>query len=129
MIDYTAQDLAATSQTFDIILDTTGTAPYARCGHLLRPGGRLLIALGTLAQVLGIGGPSRSSGHKSIAGVAKVTVADLRQLADMALAGAFRPVIDRSYPLENVAEAHAYVDQGHKRGSVALTVSQTFPRT
>ena len=123
VIDYTAQDFAATSQTFDIILDTTGTAPYARCGHLLKPGGRLLIAHGTLAQVLGFGGPSSSSGHKSIAGVALVKVADLRQLADLALAGAFRPVIDRSYALENVAEAHAYVDQGHKRGSVVLTLS------
>ncbi len=126
VIDYSAQDFAATSQTFDIILDTTGTAPYARCGHLLRPGGRLLIAHGTLAQAFGIGGPSRSSGHRSIAGVAKVTVSDLRQLADMALAGAYIPVIDGSYPLENVAEAHAYVDQGHKRGSVVLTIYQNI---
>ena len=123
VIDYTVQDFTSTSQTFDIILDTTGTAPYSRCGHLLKPGGRLLIVHGTLAQTIGIGGPSRSSGHRSIGGVAKVTVGDLRQLADLALAGIFRPVIDRSYPLENVAEAHAYVDQGHKRGSVVLTVS------
>ena len=129
VIDYTVQDFTGTSQTFDIILDTTGTAPYSRCGHLLKPGGRLLIVHGTLAQTIGIGGPSRSSGHRSIGGVAKVTVGDLRQLADLALAGLFRPVIDRSYPLENVAEAHAYVDQGHKRGSVVLTVSNQMQTT
>ncbi len=126
VIDYTAQDIAATSQTYDIILDTTGTAPYARCGHLLKRGGRFLIANGTLAQVLGIGGPSRASGHTSIGGVAKVTVADLEQLADMAVAGAFLPVIDRYYPMKNAVEAHTYVDQGHKRGSVVLTIPQTF---
>ena len=129
VIDYTVQDFTGTSQTFDIILDTTGTAPYSRCGHLLKPGGRLLIVHGTLAQTIGIGGPSRSSGHRSIGGVAKVTVGDLRQLADLALAGIFRPVIDRSYPLENVAEAHAYVDQGHKRGSIVLTVSNQMQAT
>ena len=126
VIDYTAQDLAAINQTYDIILDTTGTAPYARCGHLLKPGGRLLIAHGTLATVLGIGGPGRSSGHTSIAEVVKVTIADLRQLADLAAAGAFRPVIDSAYPLENAAEAHAYVGQGRKRGSVVLSVGSTM---
>ncbi len=125
VIDYAAQDFAVLRQTYDIILDTTGTVPYARCGHLLKPGGRLLIAHGTLATVLGIGGPTRSSGHQCLAGVAKVTVADLQLLADLATSGAFRPVIDRSYPLDRAAEAHAYVDQGHKRGSVVLTVTTT----
>ena len=46
-----------------------------------------------------------------------------KQLADLATSGAYHPVIDRSYPLEKVAEAHAYVEQGHKRGSVVLTVA------
>lgn len=123
VIDYTSQDIAALKQNYDIILDTTGTAPFSRCGHLLKPGGRLLIAHGTLAAALGFGGPRRSSGQKSIAGVAKVTITDLQQLADLAAAGAFRPVIDSAFPLENAAEAHAYVDQGHKRGSVVLSVT------
>ena len=129
VIDYTFQDFTKTSQTYDIILDMTGTAPYSRCGHLLRPGGRLLIALGTFAQAFGIGRPSKSSGHRTIGGVAKVTVVNMRELADMAIAGVFRPVIDRSYPLENVAEAHAYVDQRHKRGSVVLTMSEKIHAT
>lgn len=129
VVDYTLQDFTKTGQTYDIILDTTGTAPYSRCGHLLKPGGRLLIPLGTLAQAFGIGGPSKSSGHRMIGGVAKVTVLNMRELADMAIAGVFCPVIDRSYPLKNVAEAHAYVDQGHKRGSVVLTMSEKIHAT
>ena len=126
VIDYTATDFTATGDTYDIILDATGAAPHARVGHMLKPGGRLLVVQGSLAQALGIGGPSRSSGHKSIAGVAAMRPADLQFLADLATAGAFTPVIDRCYPLEYVAEAHAYVDTGRKRGSVVLTVGQAL---
>ena len=49
---------------------------------------------------------------------------DLQLLADIAANGAYKPIIDRSYPLENAAEAHAYVDQGHKRGSVVSMRAQ-----
>ena len=125
VIDYTAEDFTATGDSYDIILDATGTAPYARIAHLLKPGGRHLVVQGSLAQVLGLGGPSRASGHKSIAGVARVRVEDLQLLADLAATGAFKPVIDRSFPLEDVAAAHAYVDRGRKRGSVVLTVRQS----
>ena len=51
-----------------------------------------------------------------------VTLEQLQTLAQLAETGAFRPVIDRSYPLANAAEAHSYVDTGRKRGSVVLTV-------
>ena len=129
VIDHSVQDFAATSGTYDLILDTTGTAPFARCAHMLRPGGRMLIAHGTLATVLGFGGPPRSSGLKCIANVAKVTVAGLQELADLAANGSFRPVIDRTYPLDMAAEAHAYVDQGRKRGSVVLLVSDSAATT
>ncbi|MEO8242110.1 MAG: NAD(P)-dependent alcohol dehydrogenase [bacterium] len=121
-IDYSAGDFTATDARYDLIVDTTGTAPYPRCGHLLKPGGRLLVVHGSLSQALGFGGPSRASGKKSIAGVASVSRADLQYLADLATQGRFKPLIDRCYPLENVVEAHAYVDTGHKRGSVVLTV-------
>ena len=123
VVDYTKTDVTTSSGRYDIIFDPTGTAPYTRVDHMLKPGGRLLIVLGSLKQALGFGGPSRSSGHKAIAGVASVTVEDLKTLAGLAGTGAFKPVIDRSYPLESVVEAHAYVDQGHKRGSVVLRVA------
>jgi len=124
VIDYRTRDFAASDRTYDLILDTTGTAPFARCGHLLRPGGRLLVVQGSLGQALGLGAPSRSSGIRQVGGVATVTLRDLELLAQLAQAGDFQPVIDRVYPLENAAEAHACVEQGHKRGSVVLTVGQ-----
>lgn len=122
VIDYTREDFANTGDTYDIIVDTTGTAPFARCEKALKQGGRLVVVLGTLAQTLGLGGPSRQSGKKVIAVVAAVRPDDMRFLAGLAESGELKPVIDRSYPLENAAEAHAYVDTGRKRGSVVLTV-------
>ena len=121
-IDYTVEDFAMSGERWDVIVDTTGTAPFSRCELVLEPGGRLLVILGSLAQVAGIGRPSKASGKSVIAGVAKISAADLHDLAELARTGAYRPVIDRSYPLEHAAEAHAYVDTGRKRGNVVLTV-------
>ena len=127
VIDYTQTDFASTGETWDIIVDTTGTAPFSRCERALKPGGRLVAVLGTLAQALGIGGPSKASGKRLISGVVPLTVDDLRYIAGLAEQGELRPVIDRIYALEDAAEAHAYVDTGRKRGSVVLTVAATTP--
>ena len=88
----------------------------------MKEGGRLVVVQGTFAQALGMERPSKASGKKVIAGVVGVRVEDLRYLAKLAEVGEFKPVIDRSYPLANAAEAHAYVDKGRKRGNVVMTV-------
>jgi NADPH:quinone reductase-like Zn-dependent oxidoreductase len=123
VIDYRREDFAASGEQWDIIIDTTGTAPYRRCAPVLAKGGRMVVVMGTLALVMGFGRPKKASGHTVIATVPSVTVEHIQTLADMAGAGTVKPVIDRSYPLESAAEAHAYVDTGRKRGSVVLTLS------
>jgi NADPH:quinone reductase-like Zn-dependent oxidoreductase len=127
VIDYTKENFVLRGETYDIILDTTGTTSFARCGDVLKPGGRLLLVLGSFAQALGLERPSKASGKKVIAGVASARREDMNYLASLAQAGAFQPVIDRSYPLENAAEAHAYVDTGRKRGNVVLTMRHSQP--
>ena len=122
MIDYRREDFATSGEQWDIIIDTTGTAPYRRCAPVLAKGGRMVVVMGTLALVMGFGRPRKASGHTMIATVPSVTVEHIQTLAEMAEAGTLKPVIDRSYPLESAAEAHHYVDSGRKRGSVALTV-------
>jgi NADPH:quinone reductase-like Zn-dependent oxidoreductase len=122
VIDYTREDFATTGETWDVIVDTTSTAPYSRCAAVLNPGGRLVVVNGSFAQALGIGAPSRASGKRVITGVAPITPDDVLYIAEMAAAGDLVPVIDRTYPLEQVADAHAYVDTGRKRGSVVLMV-------
>jgi NADPH:quinone reductase-like Zn-dependent oxidoreductase len=124
VVDYTKENFALQDETYDVILDTTGTTSLARCDRVLRPGGRLLLVQASFSQTLGLGRPSKASGKRVIAGVTSGRREDLTCLAALAEAGAFRPVIDRSYPLEHAAEAHAYVDTGRKRGNVVLSVSQ-----
>lgn len=81
------------------------------------------MVLGNFAQSLGLERPPKGSGKRVVAGVAPEKLEDLQYLARLAEAGEFRPVIDRNYPLESAADAHAYVDTGRKRGNVVLTVA------
>ena len=120
VIDYAAADFASSGQTWDIILDTTGTVSFARAEPLLSPGGRLLAVLASLAQSMAR--PPKTSGKQIAAGIVKTRPEDLQFLAMLAATGSFRPVIDRLYPLASAAEAHAYVETGRKRGSVVLSV-------
>jgi NADPH:quinone reductase-like Zn-dependent oxidoreductase len=122
VIDYTKEDFTQNGQTYDVIVDTAGTAPFSRCKNSLKEGGRLLMILGRLSDLLKIPWVSMGSSKKIIGGTAAGTAADLRYLAGLAASGEFRPVIDRRYPFERMVEAHAYVDTGRKRGNVVVTL-------
>ncbi len=122
VIDYTKEDFARSGKLYDLILETTGTAGFARCEHSLAPGGRLLVVFGSLAQALGLERPSKASGKKVIASLPRVSSADLELLAKLAATGEYEPVIDRIYPWTQAALAHARVDTGRKRGNVVMTV-------
>jgi NADPH:quinone reductase-like Zn-dependent oxidoreductase len=124
VIDYASSDFVQSGQSWDVIIDTTGTAPYPISGTALRPGGRLVVVLGSLSTMLGHGRPPKSSGRRVIAEVASPTIEHIQTLAHLAVTGELKPVIDRVYPLEGAAEAHAYVDTGRKRGSVVLLVAE-----
>ncbi len=122
VIDYTKEDFTRNGETYDVIMDTAGTAPFSRSKGSLKAGGRLLMVLAGLPDMLQAPWVSMTSGRKVVAGPVTVRVADLHFLAGLAEAGAFRPVIDRRYPFERIAEAHRYVDTGRKRGNVIITL-------
>jgi NADPH:quinone reductase-like Zn-dependent oxidoreductase len=123
VIDYKHDDFATGEMRWDVILDTTGTTSFKRCERVLNPGGRLVMVQGTLADAMGFTKPPKTSDKSVIAALPTITAADIALLGELAAAGALKPVIDRSYRLEQAAEAHAYVDKGRKRGSVVLTVN------
>ncbi|MGA9119018.1 MAG: NAD(P)-dependent alcohol dehydrogenase [Bacteroidota bacterium] len=123
VIDYTSDDFARHGEAYDIIVDTVGTAPFARSKGSLKDGGRLLQVLGGLPDLLRIPWVSMTSNKKIIAGPAAERAADLPFLAELAKAGEYRPVIDRRYPFEQIVEAHRYVDAGHKKGNVVITMA------
>jgi NADPH:quinone reductase-like Zn-dependent oxidoreductase len=123
VIDYTRMDFTQNGETYDLIMDNAGTAPFSRSKGSLAPKGRLLLVLAGLAETVGSLFANLTTDKKVIAGPASERAEDLQHLAELATAGKYRPVIDRAYPLEATANAHAYVDTGRKKGNVILTVS------
>ena len=124
VIDYTKEDFTQNGETYDVIMDTVGTAPFSRSKDSLKAGGRLLMVLAGLPDMLRIPWVSVTSSKKVIAGPIAVRAEDLRFLAGLAEAGEFRPVIDRRYPFEQIAQAHSYVDTGRKKGNVIITLER-----
>jgi NADPH:quinone reductase-like Zn-dependent oxidoreductase len=122
VIDYMSQDFTRHGTNYDVIVDVAGTAPFSRCKDSLKAGGRLLIVLGGLPEMLRAPWRTLTSGKKVIAGVASGPAEDLRFLGRLAETGTFKPFVDRRYPLAQVVDAHRYVDTGHKRGNVILTL-------
>lgn len=123
VIDYTQEDFTENGETYDVIIDTAGTAPYARSKKSLNEKGRLLLVLGGLTDLLRIPWVAMTSSKRVLGGPAAERVEDLRHLAKLAEAGDFKPVIDRRYPFEQIVEAHRYVDTGRKKGNVVITVA------
>jgi NADPH:quinone reductase-like Zn-dependent oxidoreductase len=122
VIDYTKASFTQHGDTYDVIVDTAGTAPYSVCKGALNDGGRLLLVLATLPDMLPIPWVAMTSSKKIIAGPAVGCAEDLRFLADLAEKGQLRPVIDRCFPFEQTAQAHRYVDTGRKKGNVVITL-------
>jgi NADPH:quinone reductase-like Zn-dependent oxidoreductase len=122
VIDYTTENFTKNSETYDIIVDTVGNAPFSRSKVALKERGRLLMVLAGLPNILLIPWVAMTSNKRVIAGPVAERVDDLRFLANLAETGAFQPVIDRRYPLAQIAEAHRYVDTGRKKGNVVITV-------
>jgi NADPH:quinone reductase-like Zn-dependent oxidoreductase len=122
VVDYTTTDFTTLGKRYDVIADTAGTAPYARCRGALTPTGRLLLINAGLAQLLSAPWITRRHGHRVIGGPAAERVEDLQMMGSLASGGRFTPVIDRCYPFEEIVAAHRHVDTGHKRGSVVVVV-------
>jgi NADPH:quinone reductase-like Zn-dependent oxidoreductase len=123
VIDYSREDFTANGTTYDVIVDTVGNANHARVKASLAPRGRLLVVLGGFADLLRAPLVGLTSGHRVIAGPSVARVEDLQRLGSIAAEGAFTPLIDQTFPLERIVEAHRRVESGRKRGSVVVTIA------
>lgn len=123
VIDRTTEDFTAEGVTYDVIVDCVGNAPFERVEGLIRPGGALLLVIADLPAVLRAGRRSRTSGKLVTASVGRYRAEDLAFLVELAEAGRFRAVCERTYDLADVTAAHAFVDQGRKRGNVVLRIA------
>ena len=119
IIDYTKEDFTKNGETYDIIFDTVDKTSLSRCKGSLKKNGFFLEAVMVAVQARWL---SVTSGKKVIGGEATETTEDIIFLKDIIEAGKLKTVIDRRYPLEQIPEAHRYVDKGHKKGNVVITV-------
>ncbi len=103
VVDYTREDFTQRGETYDVVFDAVAKFPTAQAKKVLKPGG----------VYLNVHADSGGGEHRQ----------ELIALKELLEAGKLKPVIDRCYPLEQITEAHRYVDQGHKKGNVAITVA------
>ena len=114
VIDYTREDFTKNGKTYDLIFDIVGGTTFDRCQNSLKPNGVFLQNIMELTDIVRVLWTSITGGRKIKGGVAIGNLESMSLIAELAAAGTFRPVIDRSYPLERIAEAFKYVEQGHK---------------
>lgn len=126
-IDYTKTDFTRTGETYDIIFDVAGKSSFSYCKKSLKPGGIYLTTVPTLAiipQMLWTVKTGKKRAGIVFAGLrpSSEMTKDLIYVKELIEQGKITAVIDRCYPLAQMAEAHRYVETGHKRGNVVINV-------
>ena len=127
VVDYTKSDFTQNGQTYDIVFDTVGKSSFSLCKDSLKHKGVYLTTVPTLTILLQALWTSKIGNKKAMIAFTGLRppsekAKDLLFLGELIEAGRMKPVIDRCYPLEQTAEAHRYVDKGHKKGNVVITV-------
>lgn len=122
VIDYTREDFSQTSETYDVIFDVAGKSPFARSLRALRQNGRYLLANPRLSHRLRGRWAPISGGKQVISETASPSLEDLLSLTELIEGGKMKVVIDRTYPLEQTADAHRYVETGQKKGNVVIAI-------
>jgi NADPH:quinone reductase-like Zn-dependent oxidoreductase len=129
VVDYTLEDFTRGGQRYDLILDAVGNRSLSHLRRALTPKGTLVLVggaggklLGPLALLLRALVLSRFVGHPMLSFLAKLRKEDLVVLKELIEAGKVTPVIDRTYPLSDAPEAIRYLEAGHARGKVVITV-------
>lgn len=126
VIDYTTKDFTRTGHTYDVIFDAVGTTSFSRCRGALNPRGVYLTAASSVPILLQMAWTKAFGRRKAIVAFtglrpARDKLADLRYVTELVAAANLVPVIDTTYPLQQIADAHRYVDTGHKRGNILVT--------
>jgi NADPH:quinone reductase-like Zn-dependent oxidoreductase len=122
MIDYEGRDFARDGSAYDVIVDCVGNAPLSRVRGILNPGGALLLVAANLRSVLGASRQAKRLGITIVTGPGAYRAEDLAHVVALAENGSLRPVIDRTFALDQIVSAHTLVDTGRKCGAVVVTI-------
>lgn len=122
VIDYTQEDFTQNGEIYDVIFDVVGKISFSQSKGSITPTGTYLLANPVSQMIQALWTRSRSS-NKVVMQTASGTIADLIYLRELIEEGKLRTVIDRTYPLEQIVEAHRYVETGQKMGNLVITVA------
>lgn len=120
-IDNQTQDFTKDPEQFDFVFDAVGGHSFSQCRHLLKEKGAFESAGGITNILLSLVTP-RFGGRKVIFPIPRNLISSLNFIKDLVEEGSFKPVIDRTYPLEKIVDAYAYVGTGQKIGNVIITI-------
>ncbi len=121
VIDYKKEDFTKNGEKYDVIFDTVGKASFSDCIKSMNKNAYLMLANADLSTMFKGLWTSIFSSKKILTGIIKESSKDMKYLKELIEIGQLKAVIDKSYPLEQIAEAHARVDTGHKKGNVIIT--------
>ena len=124
VIDYTCDDFTRNGETYDLIMDILGKSSFSRCKKSLTPDGRYLLVSFKMRQLFQMLWTSLIGGKKVICALAMDKQEDLMHIKQLVEAGTIKPFHDRSYTLQETAEAHRYVESGQKKGAVIITLEK-----
>jgi len=122
VIDYTKEDFTKSDERYDFVFDVVGKTTFSQSKGILKPKGIYLENMLGIKDILIMMWTSIAGGKKIKGGVSKETAENLNFFIRLFESGKLKPVIDRIYPLEKTAEAFRYVEQGHKKGNVIITM-------
>ena len=123
VVDYTREDFTRNGETYDLIFDILGKGSLSRFKNSLKPDGLLLCASFKMKQLVQMLWTSLTGSSKRvICAIAPGSTEDLIAVKELIEAGKIKTIIDRCYSLEQTAEAHRYVETGHKKGNVVITI-------
>jgi len=125
VIDYTQDDFTQNGETYDLIFDILGKSSFEHCKGSLKENGCYLLASFKMKQLLQMLWTKIRGDKRVICAIAPGSVDDLIAVKELVEAGKIKAVIDRRYPLEQTAEAHRYVEEGRKKGHIAITVEHS----
>lgn len=125
VIDYTQEDFTRSGKRYDVIFDVLGRSSFSRCKNSLTQNGRYLLASFKTPDLLQMLRTSLVGGKKVICALSSEDPDNLVAIKELVEAGAITTIIDRRFPLEQAAEAHRYVEAGHKKGHVVITLMPT----
>jgi len=130
VVDYSREDFTRGDQRYDLMFDNAGSRSWRECKRVLKPHARVVLVggqmggpvLGPLGHVVKSKLAAMFGGRKAVFFVAKFNSADMQVLRELLEAGKVTPVIDRRYPLSEVADAFRYLGEGHAQGKVVITI-------